>query len=191
MQLLLTTRAWMVLARSLIQQDELPPEVRNEQALHLLLLGAAAGKEAADAFRECDRLCVFSEITVAPLNNIPDPFSLARRERDKDNRYSLYNQVLVLLRNNAGFHWSRKLLKRGLSEVADIELYVAKGGATTFDSAIPVAEVLAAEVLRSQGIAPKEMPEVFKRTTALLDCLRHIADTTVALTIYRSTEESS
>ena len=157
MQLMLTTRQWMVLSRALFQ--DLPTDVQNEQFLHIMLLGAGAAKEAADSFRRCDELKWFEDLLLPPLRNNPDPLALARRECTGSNPKSLYEQVLQRVRNNAGFHWSSKLLARGLRELSAEEVPAAQGGLTNFDTSIPLALVLASQVLSSQGLAMEGVRE--------------------------------
>ena len=189
MQLMLTTRQWMVISRALLQAG-LPSEVRNEQFLHLVLLGTSAAKEAADAFRRCDELEWFEGLPFTPLPKVREPLALARSECDPNDHASLYKRVLQRFRNNAGFHWSRELLGRGLRNVAELDLKVAHGGTTNFDTAIPLAQVLASEVLASQGAPTTKIPDLFPRVVALQDSLRHIADSTVALTIRASLNQN-
>jgi hypothetical protein len=180
MQLLLATRQWMSIQRALLQ--ELPEGARAEHFLHLVLLAAGAAKEAADAFRSCDQLRWF-EAPAELRQHLSTHLALARAECSDVDQGSLFKAVLVRLRNNTGFHWSRALLEQALASLAGQDIEAGSGGALNFDSSVPLALVLASRVLASQGVPEEQVPEVFPRIINLLQALYQISHSTVACAV--------
>ncbi len=175
-QLWIATRHVLVLQRALLAKPG-PDAVEHEQFLHTFLAIAATLKEAADAFRVADSLGIFGTLP----SDLQPQLAIARQECDESNTASIQKRVLVRLRNNAGAHFDKKQIQRGLTLLSSKSFPLKIGGGTFFESTFPLAIALVENILEAHGISPQNALHEFPAVINLGSALQKLADAMVTV----------
>jgi hypothetical protein len=178
MKLWVASRHVLALKRALLA-DNAPAAVKHEQFLHIFLGIAATLKEAADAFRDADRLLCFTALP----SELSSHLMFAREQCDESLSASLAKRFLVRFRNAVGSHFDAKLLARALRELRGETLELRLGGTTFFDSTYPLETRLIEKILEIHGVTMEQAAQEFPRITDLGHSLQKLADAAVNIAV--------
>jgi hypothetical protein len=152
-RLLLASRHLSMAILALGQVKAIPAQQEIDYRTHLILMIISATEEATRAFLDADACGCFEPLEGEP--GLVDSLSLLRHESDPSRADSLWNRLIVRIRNNAGAHWNGKLIARALRALENEELpaFLRGESARDIDLGIPLgSEVAHGIVYMATGI---------------------------------------
>lgn len=150
LQFALAVQPFVTHARAL-RHEEGPDDLREADTGQMLFAALVATKEAADIFRQADRVGSFCEIETSHNVGLSEDLALVRKECDTaEESRSLYREVLYKIRHSVA-HWKFEPTKKALDGLKDDNVVVLRGGSEFLTSTIPLLNKLAAAIASLGG----------------------------------------